>query len=395
MYQEGRDAVNECPKCHTLNPDCEQSCLACRFPFQAGTPGVPAPQPERCSAGHPIDPEWEKCPFCEQLSMALSLTGTPTAPPSGSAAATPEVGVEVRSSFKELWSGRYGRHVRVISLILAIALSVGAIWSFLRQRSQLDKPLLVPHLAAPARLNAGSGSPASSEAHLSRLPSGSEGEVTPVLNQPGETPEVNNTGQEVAARQRAASETQRQALPVSEDISPPRRQAAEERATTRKKQTPVSLNERQETAGENVSTADTSPKDSGEVGNSVERFQAMEAAVIAIEKLANAAAGASEKERGEDELTEQLQEFGELATGVRKAFRRATGTNLRGRFRNFLRTPGGGRDADARDLEIKVQDLVRKSREIDLLITARSPSPVVEQYWQEIRQSLKSLAGLF
>ena len=58
----------ECSSCHTLNPDAERTCLACGAalarPAQTGaaTMGM-----ARCPEGHPIDPSWKSCPYCDRL----------------------------------------------------------------------------------------------------------------------------------------------------------------------------------------------------------------------------------------------------------------------------------------------------------------------------------------
>jgi hypothetical protein len=59
----------ECAACHTLNPDGEQTCLICHAQLTA------LPLQARCAAGHPMDPSWHRCPYCERLQTA------PGAPP--------------------------------------------------------------------------------------------------------------------------------------------------------------------------------------------------------------------------------------------------------------------------------------------------------------------------
>jgi hypothetical protein len=83
--------VIECQSCHTLNPDSEKACLACRgallrparpeAPARAGTgTGTGA---TRCPAGHPIDPSWKSCPYCDLLRGSKAKE----APGAGGAAA--------------------------------------------------------------------------------------------------------------------------------------------------------------------------------------------------------------------------------------------------------------------------------------------------------------------
>lgn len=61
----------ECSSCQTLNPDPEPLCLACGAalsrPAQAGAATLGM---ARCPAGHPIDPSWKSCPYCERTQPA-------------------------------------------------------------------------------------------------------------------------------------------------------------------------------------------------------------------------------------------------------------------------------------------------------------------------------------
>ena len=58
----------ECQSCHTLNPDSEKTCLACKGALiRPARPEVPAGGATRCPAGHPIDPSWKSCPYCDLL----------------------------------------------------------------------------------------------------------------------------------------------------------------------------------------------------------------------------------------------------------------------------------------------------------------------------------------
>lgn len=68
----------ECSNCQTLNPDSGRSCLACGATFAAAT--VSAPLTARCPAGHPIDPSWRSCPYCDraQASGGDSVRPLPT-----------------------------------------------------------------------------------------------------------------------------------------------------------------------------------------------------------------------------------------------------------------------------------------------------------------------------
>lgn len=56
----------ECSSCHTLNPDAERACLACGAAL-SGPAHTAAPGMARCPEGHPIDPSWRNCPYCDRL----------------------------------------------------------------------------------------------------------------------------------------------------------------------------------------------------------------------------------------------------------------------------------------------------------------------------------------
>lgn len=54
----------ECTSCHTLNPDSEAACLMCGLALPAALRSGPTGL--RCPAGHPIDPRWRTCPYCDR-----------------------------------------------------------------------------------------------------------------------------------------------------------------------------------------------------------------------------------------------------------------------------------------------------------------------------------------
>ena len=57
----------ECTHCHTLNPEVERVCLACGGALPAkGPTGTSALAVARCPAGHPVDPAWASCPYCDR-----------------------------------------------------------------------------------------------------------------------------------------------------------------------------------------------------------------------------------------------------------------------------------------------------------------------------------------
>ncbi len=58
----------ECTSCHTLNPDAERVCLACGAALSRAAQTLPGGLGMvRCPAGHPIDPAWKSCPYCDRL----------------------------------------------------------------------------------------------------------------------------------------------------------------------------------------------------------------------------------------------------------------------------------------------------------------------------------------
>ncbi|HSS78237.1 MAG TPA: FHA domain-containing protein [Thermoanaerobaculia bacterium] len=56
----------ECTSCHTLNPDAERACLMCGLALPAALGAATL----RCPAGHPIDPSWKSCPYCDRQQGA-------------------------------------------------------------------------------------------------------------------------------------------------------------------------------------------------------------------------------------------------------------------------------------------------------------------------------------
>lgn len=64
----------ECSSCHTLNPDTERACLVCGSALaQAAQTRGSTLAAARCPAGHPIDPSWKSCPYCDRLQATAPL----------------------------------------------------------------------------------------------------------------------------------------------------------------------------------------------------------------------------------------------------------------------------------------------------------------------------------
>ncbi len=68
----------ECAGCHTLNPDAERNCLVCGTALAApARTGISDAAVTRCAAGHPIDPSWKSCPYCDRLAAGEGGGGAP------------------------------------------------------------------------------------------------------------------------------------------------------------------------------------------------------------------------------------------------------------------------------------------------------------------------------
>jgi FHA domain-containing protein len=83
--------VIECSSCNTLNPDAEPSCLVCGAALaRPAQTGVSSLGTARCPAGHPIDPSWKSCPYCDRQT-ASSQPGRSTRLDDAAAPAPPVV----------------------------------------------------------------------------------------------------------------------------------------------------------------------------------------------------------------------------------------------------------------------------------------------------------------
>ncbi len=61
----------ECSSCHTLSPDSEKICLACGGLLKPASNNL-ATGAVRCPSGHPIDPSWRTCPYCERAARGVA-----------------------------------------------------------------------------------------------------------------------------------------------------------------------------------------------------------------------------------------------------------------------------------------------------------------------------------
>jgi DNA polymerase/3'-5' exonuclease PolX len=122
----------------------------------------------------------------------------------------------------------------------------------------------------------------------------------------------------------------------------------------------------------------------------------MEELVLSVESLGNKALEAYGEEGREDQLLDRLEAFVGEAGGLRKEFRKITGTGVRGfgqNVKNVFRR--SGKETDTRTLEIKVEDLTRRAAEIDSLMSSAPPGPTTRDYWNEIQGKLRRLQGYF
>jgi hypothetical protein len=69
--------VRECTNCSTLNPPAEASCLSCGAALAATLSTGISGATGRCQAGHPVDPGWKTCPYCERQQGGGSDGGGP------------------------------------------------------------------------------------------------------------------------------------------------------------------------------------------------------------------------------------------------------------------------------------------------------------------------------
>lgn len=90
-----------CASCRTMNPDGRSVCLSCGSELRRGGRGTAtvaesAPGGSFCPQGHPIDPAWSRCPYCEPMGSAAR--GAPLLPTvlEGSAAEASRAGRTTR-----------------------------------------------------------------------------------------------------------------------------------------------------------------------------------------------------------------------------------------------------------------------------------------------------------
>ena len=440
----------ECSSCHALNPPSAGACLACGTPLNnsAAPASQTPPVTARCAAGHPIEPSWTSCPLCERLQSALgpaaiprstsiegldaqaardTVSGTaasasaPRPRTMDPAAARPETPTAAAPQFSllprndssngarqilaSLTQGRFAKPALLLTVvILAVGAGVGGAVLFLR-----SKPL--PPASRPEEK-----SPSSP---IVALPQGS----TTSAIVPASAPSPPSP---VASRD---SEDSRRAL-VAADAASPRQQPerigsvpvstreplARETPSSRtpnssrtKKEPPAELPNSQSRAPTPSATQETpTPADpttqreqpdqpASSERQGVEQFNEINDVIVSLESFSEQALRAYQVEGRGGELESRLRSFNASAVGVRKEFRKATGTGfagLKAGLRSILHRGNAGRETDTKVLELKVHELVQDGAEIDRLIETTPPGATTMSYWREVRRELAHLGRL-
>lgn len=327
----------------------------------------------------------------DRTARLASSTPPPIAPPSGASAAFPYPVPQAAPPATTRASGPAAGKNRWIVLgaaaLLAVALGIGGVFFFLR-------PSRGPETAA-----AEAGSP-SQAAALAQVPSPQP--------QPVETSAA-SVPQDPLLAQAPEASSATSAEPVQREQTPPERRAkvpAEPPSRKQQESSAPSAPAPAPAQPEPVATPAPAPPPTGEQpapapgesGAALDPFNEMDEVIVSIEDLSKKALTAYEDADMETALGPKLESFAEGAVAMRREFRTATGTGVRGTFgtlRESLRRRGGGREVDTRKLEIKAKDLFRRSGEVDGLIGGDSGGPVIEDYWREIRRQLRRLEGFF
>jgi hypothetical protein len=385
--------VIECPSCHALNPDSESACLVCHSSLPSASPQASTPLlgMTSCPAGHPVDPSWDSCPLCEHL-RALNIPSA-TSPgvelPRGRPATREEskaplpseksTSMLARKVADNIMQGR--SHWLLAPMILAVCIVVALPFLIPSIRfGSVPEPAL-PAVSTPTPTPRGISS-------LQEATSASAGQVPPLLKSLAD-----NSAETPAANPPRASEpvpkpTPERATPTAPVLRPsqvPRQTETPSEPQPSLVQNPTPTHE------EGVSGPIERSELPSNSENSVERFQQMEELVIGVKNLSDQARQAYEQEGRNDELAESLKEFQNAATGIRRTFRRATGTGLWGKINIFKRKDSGSRQADAEALSLKIKELEQKGGEIDRLMKSNPPSANTLAIWREVHSNLERL----
>jgi serine/threonine-protein kinase len=137
------------------------------------------------------------------------------------------------------------------------------------------------------------------------------------------------------------------------------------------------------------------PAGRSSTGSALGDLQAMEDVIMSVERYAKQAQDAYDESDHGGEVGDLLEKFSDSAVGVRKEFRRASGTGFGGLKAKVLRFGKGGQEADTRVLEAKAKELIRQGEEIDRAIKSDPLPPPVQPFWSDARGQLRKLARLF
>jgi serine/threonine protein kinase len=133
----------------------------------------------------------------------------------------------------------------------------------------------------------------------------------------------------------------------------------------------------------------------GGSGTALGQLQDMEDVVMSVERFGKQASEAFSDSDGSGEVGGLLEKFADSAEGVRKEFRRASGTGLGGLKAKLLRFGKGGQQADTKVLEGKAKELIRQGEAIDRAIKSDPLPPAAQQFWSDARAQLRKLGRFF
>ncbi|HVT19214.1 MAG TPA: serine/threonine-protein kinase [Thermoanaerobaculia bacterium] len=182
-----------------------------------------------------------------------------------------------------------------------------------------------------------------------------------------------------------------QARPVDQIAKP-----SERRARSQRKKVKTAPAAQPPPAAVQESGAEEAPvRSTAGGGVAVDRLNEMENVVVTLEQEAKHALDAYEQQERKSEVGPRLEEFVNAAVGLRKAFRKATGTGFGFRVLRDKLLKRGSREADQQDLEVKSRDLIHQGAEVDRLISRDPMGSAAMSFWRKVRHKLKQLSGFY
>jgi hypothetical protein len=137
------------------------------------------------------------------------------------------------------------------------------------------------------------------------------------------------------------------------------------------------------------------PEPGGGSGTALGQLQDMEDVVMSVERFGKQTSEAYADADAGGDVGELLEKFAESAEGVRKEFRRASGTGFGGLKSKLLHFGKGGQQADTKVLEGKAKELIRQGETIDRAIKSDPLPPAAQQFWSDTRSQLRRLGRFF